>query len=245
MADEIELKLELTPEAADAIEASALLSGNPERIELRSVYFDTLDHALAKKGLSLRIRRSGEKRMQTVKADGASAAGLFVRSEWECAVKDDKPILDDTTPVRTMLGTATDTLAPVFEVRIARRTWILRQEGATIELVLDRGDAAAGDRTSPICEIELELKAGEPAALFKLARRIDKIAPVRLSVQAKAERGYRLIGPVTTMFKAEPVALTSDMTAAQAFQHIVQSCLRQFRRRCDAQRLGRWRFSIR
>ena len=229
MADEIELKLELTPEAADAIEASALLSGNPERIELRSVYFDTLDHALAKKGLSLRIRRSGEKRMQTVKADGASAAGLFVRSEWECAVKDDKPILDDTTPVRTMLGTATDTLAPVFEVRIARRTWILRQEGATIELVLDRGDAAAGDRTSPICEIELELKAGEPAALFKLARRIDKIAPVRLSVQAKAERGYRLIGPVTTMFKAEPVALTSDMTAAQAFQHIVQSCLRQFR----------------
>ncbi len=229
MADEIELKLELTPDAADAFEASALLPANPEKIEQGSVYFDTPDHALAKKGFSLRIRRSGRKRTQTVKADGASAAGLFVRSEWERAVKDDKPILDDTTPVRAMIGGAVDSVGSVFEVRIARRTWILRQEGATIEVVLDRGEAAAGDRTSPICEIELELKAGDPAALFTLARRIDAVAPVRLSVQTKAERGYRLTGPVTTMVKAEPIALTSDMTAAQAFQHIVQSCVRQFR----------------
>ncbi|EXS69507.1 CYTH and CHAD domain-containing protein [Sphingobium sp. Ant17] len=229
MADEIELKLELTPDAADAFEASALLPANPEKIEQGSVYFDTPDHALAKKGFSLRIRRSGRKRTQTVKADGASAAGLFVRSEWERAVKDDKPILDDTTPVRAMIGGAVDSVGSVFEVRIARRAWILRQEGATIEVVLDRGEAAAGDRTSPICEIELELKAGDPAALFTLARRIDAVAPVRLSVQTKAERGYRLTGPVTTMVKAEPIALTSDMTAAQAFQHIVQSCVRQFR----------------
>src|SRR3546814_1840724 len=31
------------------------------------------------------------------------------------------------------------------------------------------------------------------------------------------------------MFKAEPVALAGDMATAQAFQHIVQNCVRQFR----------------
>src|SRR3546814_5292579 len=81
MADEIELKLDLTPEAADALEATTVLPGDPGIAEQRSVYFDTLDHQLSKTGLSLRIRRSGSKRLQTIKADGASAAGLFVRSE--------------------------------------------------------------------------------------------------------------------------------------------------------------------
>ncbi|AGH51986.1 ceramide glucosyltransferase (plasmid) [Sphingomonas sp. MM-1] len=229
MADEIELKLDLTPEAANALEAAALLPGNPDIAEQRSIYFDTPDHRLSKAGLSLRIRRSGKKRIQTVKADGASAAGLFMRSEWERPVDSDTPVLDDTTPIRALLGGATDTIAPAFEVWIERRTWIIGEGEATIELVLDRGEAVAGERSSPICEIELELKQGNPAALFALARRIDAVAPVRLGVQSKAERGYRLTGRAPTMVKAEPVTLGAGMTAAEAFRHIVQSCVRQFR----------------
>ncbi len=227
MADEIELKLELTPDAADAFEASALVPDAPQAVEQQSIYFDTPDRALAKKGLSLRIRRSDGTRIQTVKASGPGSAGLFVRPEWECAVEDEQPILDDTTPIRALLGDAADAIAPVFAVRMGRRTWLLGQDGATIEMVLDRGEAVAGDRTSPICEIELELKQGDPAALFALARRIDAVVPVRLGVQTKAERGYRLVRPAAV--KAEPVALGSDMTAARAFQQILQNCVRQFR----------------
>src|SRR3546814_3031055 len=110
MADEIELKLDLTPEAADALEATTMLPGDPGIAEQRSVYFDTLDHQLSKTGLSLRIRRSGSKRLQTIKADGASAAGLFVRSEWERPVSNDTPVLDDTTPIRAVLGDAADAI---------------------------------------------------------------------------------------------------------------------------------------
>lgn len=229
MADEIELKLELTREAADVIEASGLLAGDPEMAQQKSIYFDTPDRALSEAGLSLRIRRSGRKRVQTVKADGASAAGLFARSEWERPIKDDTPILDDTTPIRALLGDAADTIAPAFQVKIERRSWIISQGDTTIELVLDRGEVVAGERRSSICEIELELKHGDPTALFALARRIDAAAPVRLGVLTKAERGYRLTGPAARMIKAEPVMLTDDMTAAQAFRHIVQSCVRQFR----------------
>ena len=229
MADEIELKLDLTADAADALEAAALLPGDPGIATQRSIYFDTPYRRLSKGGLSLRIRHSDGTRIQTVKADGASAAGLFMRSEWECPVDSDTPVLDDATPIRALLGDATDTIAPAFEVRIERRTWIISEGDATIELALDRGEAVAGERSAPICEIELELKQGNPAALFALARRIDAVAPVRLGVQSKAERGYRLSGRAPTMVKAEPVTLGAGMTAAEAFRHIVQSCLRQFR----------------
>ena len=229
MAHEIELKLELTREAADAVAASELLVGRPETAQQRSIYFDTPERTLSKAGLSLRIRRSGRKRIQTIKADGASAAGLFARSEWERPVKGDTPILDDSTPIQALLGDIADAIIPVFEVQVQRHTWIIGEGDSTIELVLDRGEVVAGERQSLFCEIELELKHGDPAALFALARKIDAVAPVRLGVLTKAERGFRLFGPTTRMAKAEPVMLAADMTAAQAFRHIVHSCVRQFR----------------
>lgn len=229
MADEIELKLELTREAADQVEASGVLPGEPQKAQQRSIYFDTPDGDLAKAGLSLRIRRSGRKRIQTVKAGGASAAGLFARSEWERPVKDDTPILDETTPIAALLGGGVAAVAPVFQVEIERSSWLIAEGDTMIELVLDRGEVVVGDRRSPICEIELELKSGDPAALFAFACKIDAVAPVRLGVLTKAERGFRLNGPEPTMVKADPVVLAGDATATQAFGLIIQSCLRQFR----------------
>ena len=230
MGEEIEMKLEMTPGDADSLEASGLLLGAPEIAEQRSVYFDTPDHALSKVGFSLRIRRWGKKCIQTIKADGTSAAGLFVRTEWEQPVKGEAPILDYTTPILTLLGDAADSIAPVFEVCVERRTWMIDEDGAKIELVLDRGEVVAGERRSPVCEVELELKDGDPDALFALARRIDAIAPVRIGVLTKADRGYALTDPLVKAVKARPVVLASDITAAQAFQSIVQNCVRQFRR---------------
>jgi inorganic triphosphatase YgiF len=229
MPDEVELKLALTPRDADMLEASGLLEGKPRAVRQKSIYFDTSDHDLAKAGLSLRIRRSGRKRTQTVKAHGASTAGLFARPEWEQTVPDDTPILDDTTPVRALLGELADRLAPVFEVHVGRRTWNINAGDTTIELALDRGEVMVGDRQSPICEVELELKGGNPAALFMFARKLDAAISVRLGVLTKAERGYALLKPVAKAFKAGPVMLNHDMTATQAFQNIIQNCLRQFR----------------
>lgn len=228
MTDEIELKLELSSEGAAALEASGLLPGAPAIAAQRSLYFDTADHDLAAAGFSLRIRETGLKRIQTIKAAGTSA-GLYIRPEWERPVENDAPILDDATPVRAMLAGKADAIAPLFEVRIERRIWMIGEDHATIELVLDRGAAVAEGHFSPIREIELELKQGAPDALFTLARRIDAIAPVRIGVQTKAERGYRLTAPSVAMVKAEPVILSTDGTAAQAFQAVAGNCLRQFR----------------
>ena len=235
MPNEIELKLVLKPGGADGLEVWALLGDVPTKTRQRSIYFDTPDHSLVKAGLSLRIRRSGRQRIQTVKAYGANGVGLFDRPEWEREVADDTPIVDDTTPIQALLGERVADLARVFEVHVERSAWIVHEGDATIELVIDRGEVVvAEDRRSPICEVELELKDGDAAALFAFARKLDAVVPISLGVMTKAERGYALIDTVATVFKAERIALKPDMTAAQAFQHIVQTCLRHFRRNEDS-----------
>ena len=229
MKQEVELKLELAPDAADAFGRLAFLPADSDMAHLQAIYFDTADRDLAARGMSLRIRRSEGERIQTVKDDGKGGAGLFARAEWEMPVADDVPVLDARTPVAALLGEAVHAIEPAFHVDVERRGWIVEQHGAVIELVLDRGQASAGDRQAAICEVELELKSGAPDALFLLARRIDAEIPVRPGVLTKAERGYRLRDAVAAFFKAEPVALDPSMTVEDAFSRIAGSCLRHYR----------------
>lgn len=229
MADETELKLELSSESADTLLASDLFGGEPQVVQQNSIYFDTPDHALRAAGYSLRIRKEGEARKQTVKATKASTAGLFARSEWEFPVERDEPVIDHVTPLRGELGPIVDHLAPQFNVRVTRHKWTLTEAQSEIEVVLDIGVAEIGDRQTRICEIELELKDGGLQGLFILARKIEATVPFSFGVMAKSERGYRLLDPVQGSVKAEPVELDRQMSPINAFQAIAYSCLRHFR----------------
>ncbi len=230
MKQEVELKLELSQQAAEAFEQLALLPAESDRAQLQAVYFDTPDRQLEARGYTLRIRRSGEACVQTVKADSKDRGGaLFSRAEWEMPVTQDEPVIDSRTPIAGVLGDAAEMIEPAFRVEVERRTWLIAEGGADIELVLDRGWVRAGERQSPICEVELELKAGEPAALFALARRIEAAVPVRLGVAAKSERGYRLLAPAPACFKAERLALKPGISAQAAFAAIIRNCVRQYR----------------
>ena len=56
---ELEVKLDLAPDSLRALKKIPLLraqNGTPKRRAEVSVYFDTDDHALRKKGLMLRVR---------------------------------------------------------------------------------------------------------------------------------------------------------------------------------------------
>ncbi len=223
--EEVELKFEMTGEAADAFDAAKLFGVDLDLVRQHTIYFDTPEHSLADAGLSLRIRRVGRKRVQTVKLAAGAAAGLCRRQEWECKVKGDLPVLDASSPIVTLLGDRIGDLAPVFVIENERRLW--QQDG--IEIALDRGRVIAGERESFFCEVELEQKTGDCATLFALSRRIAKVAPVRLGVLSKAQRGYRLLGPLPGAAKAEPIVLRPDMVAAEALQVIARSCIRQFR----------------
>ncbi|TIT81558.1 MAG: CYTH domain-containing protein, partial [Mesorhizobium sp.] len=76
---ETELKLELSQSGARSLLKKNPFGSAPTILPQRSIYFDTAGWDLSKRGLSLRIRQSGNERIQTVKAGDGAAAGSFTR----------------------------------------------------------------------------------------------------------------------------------------------------------------------
>lgn len=234
---EIELKLELNPLEIDRVRqflADRLGPAVPVRQHLGSVYFDTGEHDLHAKGLTLRVRRVGERHVQTAKASDGAGAGLFDRSEWESDVVGDGPDLAALadTPLAKVLrrGGGEENLRAVFGTAIDRTTWQVERDGSRIEVALDSGEVVAGDAVRPIAELELELQGGSPAALFAFVRDLAAELPMRIAVRSKSEQGYDLLrGEGASSFKAAPIALRRGMTTAEAFRTVARACLRQFR----------------
>ena len=84
---EIEIKLELTPANLPDLKRIPLLrtvKPAPKAATQVSLYFDTKDRKLRKKGLILRVRREGRRFTQTIKAN--VNAGAFERDEWEAEI---------------------------------------------------------------------------------------------------------------------------------------------------------------
>lgn len=232
---EIELKLEVSPEDLDRLDSNLLndLVGatRPTTKTIASVYFDTRKQRLRRHGLTLRVRKTGRKHLQTIKQNGVAGSPNLSRGEWETQIAGTEPDLAAAheTPLSPVLGkSGRDALQAMFETRVRRSVVRLRSGKSEIELALDRGEIEAGDRKAPVSELELELKRGEPAELFRLARSIAERVPVRLALRSKSERGYDLLdGGSGGAVKAALVALSPDLTSEQAFRAVAWSCLRQ------------------
>jgi triphosphatase len=227
---ELEIKFCVPPGAEAALEAHpALQPAAPDRAETRqetTVYFDTPDCDLARNGAILRVRRRGDHYFQTLKLRNADG-GPFGRGEWEWPVAADRPELEllAQTPAAVLLP-AIRQLDPVFETEISRSVRTLRQDGSVIEVSLDVGTVRAGDAIEPVRELELELKEGDPAALYRLAVRLHSAVPLTLGAESKADRGWRLrTGRPRRAEKQAPLALADDVTGAEAFRRIVAATL--------------------
>jgi len=235
---EIELKLDFDPADRDRLASCALFGPEPAaKRRLAATYFDTPDFHLDKAGYALRIRKEGNKRVQTVKAASSEAAGLFVRGEWEVRVTTASPVFDERSGPLAQLFDA-DTLGrltPIFITAIERQAAPLdRPDGSRIEYAIDTGEVRAGTRRSLVCELELELQKGTASALFDLARTLNEQVPLRLGVMTKSERGYALArNAFTAAVKAEALRLDRRMTAGDAFAAIAAACIRQYRRNED------------
>jgi inorganic triphosphatase YgiF len=233
--NEIELKLSVPATALRELEESPTLraAARRARVErLTSVYYDTDKHTLSKRGLSLRVRSNGRRHVQTIKADNYSSSGLAKRSEWETVVSGNEPDLDAArgTVLEPLISKRfRRSLKPIFETRVERKVFPLRNTGASIEVAVDQGEIVTGDRSAEISEVELELKDGDrPDRLFELAGTIADTIPVHLEVRSKAERGYALVqGKEPEPQGAQSVVLSAKATVGEAFRDIARSALRQ------------------
>lgn len=222
---ELELKFAVGGEDLGKLLAHPLIAaaGTPEApARLNATYFDTPDHDLWRRGISLRVRDADGRRTQTLKRAGPSAID---RGEWEAETDGTVPSLAwlAETPLRRAFRPRIgEALAPAFTVEVERTTFSLAQGSAEIEAAVDRGAIRAGGRSVPVHEVELELKRGEAADLFRLARTLVADVALVPSLASKAERGYRLLGgdgfaPTAALAPATPVA--------EAAETVVQACL--------------------
>jgi triphosphatase len=232
---EIELKLYVSMRELPRLTASSLLKGavksSSKPASLVSVYFDTALLKLHQRGLSLRLRRIDGRLVQTIKQENNGSAALFARREWEHDVHGNQPDFNaarETALAPLLNKKLRRDLRPVFETRVRREVFQVHGGESEIELSIDQGQVKAGQKSSPICEVELELKKGQAADLFKVAKTLAQVVPVQLAVSSKANRGYALLtAQKACAIKAAPVALPPEADVQSAFRIIAKACLYQ------------------
>lgn len=197
MATELEIKLSVAKQDLDR--AVAWLLSQPstcqlDTLQLGNTYYDTPGGDLNRQKIALRIRKMGDKYIQTLKTRGDFVDGAHRRQEWEWPLIGTrlKMGLIADTPVGQSVNLAE--LQPVFETNFERRLVMIEQGESLIEVAIDSGEVVAGGKSRPLNEIEFELKAGSASALLTWARRLADEVPVFLNLVSKAEQGYHLAG---------------------------------------------------
>jgi triphosphatase len=226
---ELELNFELE-QTQDAPEGWAWLpSGLREAAPraLQTTYYDTPKTKLRKRHTLLRVRKSGDEFLQSVKQD---RVGNFARGEWEQTIDGPQPRRSAArgTPIEHFMGKRRerDKLVPLFQVDVERRSCNLLKGDSIIEASLDQGHVEANGNRLPVRELEFELKRGDPAQLFEAAREVVGNAPLRLSFISKGERGYRLRDQsLRKPIPASAARFRRRASAKEAMQAICRTCL--------------------
>lgn len=227
-ATETELKFRLGPGAVVRLSGHPALQGPQTSQSLRSVYFDTPDGVLRAAGFSLRVRTTPDGFVQTLKRQ--IAPGQTARDEWEVPIASEAVDLAalKATPAHKLIKGRRRDLSPRFATTVVRRIRLVELDGALIEAAFDAGDLSCDDRREPIYELELELKRGDPAALFTLARKLARDLTIVPVFESKSQRGYRLAeGASRSPRRAVPTPVSPEATTAEAFRRIAMACLAQ------------------
>jgi len=195
MAVELEIKLTLCSQQIP--QAVAWLLQQPQASEgghkrLVNTYYDTPGNELNGQRIALRLRQAGGRIIQTLKTQGEFVNGAHKRNEWEWQVPGPHlqlGLLADT-PLAGNVNLAR--LAPVFETNFERQVIMLADGSAVIEVAVDTGEIIANEQSRGLCEIEFELKSGNPDSLLMWAKKLAQQCPVFLNLVSKAEQGYFL-----------------------------------------------------
>lgn len=218
---EIEFKFCIPPERLAAVKAAAR-RGASTAMRLEARYFDTPDGALASRGIAFRLRREGKQWIQTVKAMGD---GPLDREEHNVPVGGSAPAPRAELHAGTVAGSrlhdalqaASGPLAETYRTDVERVTRDLVFRGGVVELALDTGKIMAyrgtkQEKQTPVCELELELKAGPVAGLVAVATQWAAQYGLVVNTVSKAERGERLMAPqwARPAAKARPMVKTGS-----------------------------------
>jgi len=232
---EIEIKFRTDAAGlARLLDAPLLQTASDLKTEnLKATYFDTPSHALRKKGVILRIRKSGDDVLVLgMKAPGAAGDGPFHRKEVEVNSPSLKPDI-------TLFGKGTEKflkriigdqpVAPKFKMQFKRQSGLVKTGSSVIEIAVDQGQILSGKMRVPVAEVELELVSGNKLDLLDLAIRLAKDFSLRLDFVSKAEKGFRaLLKEKPLPVKAEAIKPKALATFDGAVKSIISNTLAHF-----------------
>ncbi len=219
--------LRLTVAAADLAPARAALLAmagrpRPARSRVTATYYDTEDHALHRRALTLEVRRSGRRYLQTVTHDtGADPApeqwlDLIGGPRPDLAVSQARHRIDDE-----LAGSA---LRPLFTTQIEKSSFRLRARLQAAATSRSRSSAArsaaAGGASDTLHVIDLVLRGGESVVLWDVALRLLELVPCRIEPQSAADRGFRLLAPDA---EASAAATTASRSRAQGGHDVLDA----------------------
>ncbi|GKX60839.1 CYTH domain-containing protein [Leminorella grimontii] len=198
MSIEVELKFIVEPTAVEALKA--LVAGWPvqsrETLRLSNTYYDTADGLLRRHRVGLRVRGNDGRFEMTLKSGGSHVGGVSHRAEHNVPLKSERleiGLLPESAWSEGISASGLEgALGALFTTDFTREAWLVNEGESQIEVALDLGEVRAGEQREPICELEMELKAGRVEDVLALAKRLASATGVRLGSLSKAARGYRL-----------------------------------------------------
>src|SRR5215475_690638 len=141
---EIELKLLVDVDRLTDFNAAPIIATNARnrgsRKHLKSVYYDTPERTLQRNGLTLRVRQSGARFVQTVKAEVEDDP--LRRGEWEASVPSIAPdvaLAMPFIPAKLRADLEVHPLEVVFTADIHRHARTVDLPSGSVEVAFDQG----------------------------------------------------------------------------------------------------------
>ena len=189
MGVEYELKFRTTADVLQEIDQA--VSGARQVLEMATTYYDTPSGQLSAQFYTLRCRLENGTAVCTLKAP-AEGGG---RGEWELECDN----IQTAIPELCKLGApaelpqlAAEGLLPICGARFTRIAKTLEFPQCTLELALDQGVLLGGNQTLPLCEVEVELKSGEPDDCVAYARQLAALFGLVPEKRSKFRRALAL-----------------------------------------------------
>lgn len=188
MGREFELKYRATPAQLAEIQRAF---GPFREITMQTSYYDTPDHRLSQRRWTLRRRMENGTAVCTLKIplpDGS-------RGEWEVPQENLMAAISELCKLGAPAELEELVQSGITETcgaRFTRLAATLSYGESTLELALDQGALLGGGRQLPLCEAEVELKAGRETDAMAFAAQLARIYGLIPEHDSKQKRALAL-----------------------------------------------------
>ncbi len=165
----------------------------PEVFKMNAKYYDDENSSLLKNQIAFRIRRENSDYVATLKSRGDRQGAMHIREEKE------KPVDESANPNDVFLSLCGETfplagqMKALFETDYVRTQQKLSAGGCSFFICTDIGLIKAGDKSVPVCELEIEYIDGEIDGMYNFGAALKDAFSLSTEPQSKFQRGISLL----------------------------------------------------